>query len=1355
MKHRKKIKNIIMLTLLVLLIPIIVFSLKDSKKASAINAPSYLTFENFNPDAGLGTKENPFIILEIVPYRGMGEIGYIVGGQEPVDPKLARPDNEIYGKLNRIAEGAFTEQADGSLKNTELFKKQVLNLSEEECEDYYIRVVTITPDELNKNTAQFAKFYNLADSGKRDEAKLKEGENESGEIDLIGNADLISISTMDHAGGTVSELWEAYGRDKSGKSTSPTRSQQGFQRNDLSWQTTIELFMKIGVVNDSAALIYDMNAYTGINFDSENVSCINNIIGGSTGYRNNVYKLILMIRQSDPAKFYNSYLNTNNGKIIPLVTFNNAVNTGSYNKLGGDSALYWNEYTFLPPFPGGTYPDSLTDKYKVFLKGYGYLILSVSGQCQDSVIRNTYSYNGSTGIVQKFIPKEDEDYVCLKEIVVPETDIRSSYNVELFDHLDEKNGSAARPTKASPCEAAEYILSRPKDYNKENITILDLEPCNDFTLTVPEVRQMLPGLTGVIDIKQQTTAEFIGKTEDLNDTYDLIFIGTRTGKMKTDSGKTVYNDPKLDGYVYLHVGDRMVGYDTFLGNLQSAGKGNEKASDYVNLSDVTSNRNRFLKGYSSGLLNSADFYRYSGNDITSVKRDALIDYMAGGFPVLLENDLYTGKNEIVDEKSMLWEFLRTSTGSYPNQTFNRNDFLNYSADPDAYFDSQKKLTGLLQKEKLSIDLIAAPVEYDAEDNSTLITDRTLRFRFRINPPTDSDSNDVYDWKLYVDVNADGKFSKGEEDEKNELIIGGTNVKAGEYSDSKKLPEEYTGVIPWKLEVVSRKNPNIRSAKTGFAAFKLPDMDEAEKKRTQIDVLQITSNDSTLNLEELMNPGRGKTSLFYQYTKDLDDFNVKIKTVNVNEFMSWYESGGNYDGSRPETDRLNNYDMLIFGFGDCYSDISNEHGALTNVQAFINSGRSVMFTHDTTSFVNLPKNEFESYHKDLTYWGYGFNRYVRSIAGLDRFNVLNQASSGAVYDHALIPDRIRAGLYKNSPLTLNAAAYPEIQGLTNGCLVAYHNPDKNPLESIYDANRYYPPFLTGNTIYKRTALDQYRTTFVTKVNEGQVTSYPYDIPDSFKISETHVQYYQINMDDPDIIVWFCLSDDKSNEYPGNESYKAAMDHSNETKAYSTSPNDVRNNYYIYSKGNIMYTGVGHSSMDQLVDVGKTNKDQENEVKLFINTMIASYSAASQPPTIEIIDAAVDSGGGFVLYDYSERDENLADDSQRIRFVPRDTNLQADNLVVRLYKVDNSGNREPISPDTLTVYDSRNDVAVSKTTSGGDAGYNVVSDVEYYFDYPKTVLGGEGYHQLYFTVTNQQGQNGDANLKLLRRSLFNLD
>jgi hypothetical protein len=140
-----------------------------------------------------------------------------------------------------------------------------------------------------------------------------------------------------------------------------------------------------------------------------------------------------------------------------------------------------------------------------------------------------------------------------------------------------------------------------------------------------------------------------------------------------------------------------------------------------------------------------------------------------------------------------------------------------------------------------------------------------------------------------------------------------------------------------------------------------------------------------------------------------------------------------------------------------------------------------------------------------------------------------------------------------------------------------------------------------------------------------------------------------MDDPEIVVWFCLSDKLSNEYPTNESFKKAMDHSNEKGPYSTSPNDVRNNYYIYSNGNIMYTGVGHSSMDAVTAEGeKVEKYRENEVKLFINTMIAAYSAGIEPPTVEITnkEAVKNSSDEYILYEYSEKPDDLDGNVKRI-------------------------------------------------------------------------------------------------------------
>ena len=58
----------------------------------------------------------------------------------------------------------------------------------------------------------------------------------------------------------------------------------------------------------------------------------------------------------------------------------------------------------------------------------------------------------------------------------------------------------------------------------------------------------------------------------------------------------------------------------------------------------------------------------------------------------------------------------------------------------------------------------------------------------------------------------------------------------------------------------------------------------------------------------------------------------------------------FDGKYTSFEQLKDYQMLIFGFQDSYSDMTNAD-TLTAVDDYIVSGRSVLFTHDTSSFVN--------------------------------------------------------------------------------------------------------------------------------------------------------------------------------------------------------------------------------------------------------------------------------------------------------------------------------------------------------------------------------------------------------------------
>ncbi len=169
-------------------------------------------------------------------------------------------------------------------------------------------------------------------------------------------------------------------------------------------------------------------------------------------------------------------------------------------------------------------------------------------------------------------------------------------------------------------------------------------------------------------------------------------------------------------------------------------------------------------------------------------------------------------------------------------------------------------------------------------------------------------------------------------------------------------------------------------------------------------------------------------------------------------------------------------------------------------------------------------------------------------------------------------------------------------------------------SIIDNNNHNSPYYGGEDGNGSSDLAY----SVSQVNRGQITSYPYNInTDDFIIEEedkfntdnsanevgagevvqvdrTHQQYFQLNMNKEDIIVWYTLA-------PENTSGRAKI-------SYTAMERDVTNNYYIYTSGNVTYTGA--------TCYGSLSKEHERE--LFINTMIASYRPQPEPLDIEATD-----------------------------------------------------------------------------------------------------------------------------------------
>lgn len=91
-------------------------------------------------------------------------------------------------------------------------------------------------------------------------------------------------------------------------------------------------------------------------------------------------------------------------------------------------------------------------------------------------------------------------------------------------------------------------------------------------------------------------------------------------------------------------------------------------------------------------------------------------------------------------------------------------------------------------------------------------------------------------------------------------------------------------------------------------------------------------------------------------------------------------------------------------------------------------------------------------------------------------------------------------------------------------------------------------------------------------------------------------------------------------------------------YDLAGQDALNNYYIYSKGNITYSGAGHSDMTG-----------DAELELFVNTVVKALAAGNNPPQVTVQDAVKKTEGMYEQY-VRAGEENLT-----VKFTPYDTDM----------------------------------------------------------------------------------------------------
>lgn len=174
---------------------------------------------------------------------------------------------------------------------------------------------------------------------------------------------------------------------------------------------------------------------------------------------------------------------------------------------------------------------------------------------------------------------------------------------------------------------------------------------------------------------------------------------------------------------------------------------------------------------------------------------------------------------------------------------------------------------------------------------------------------------------------------------------------------RKLPESYFKIITWKLEITSNKNSYIHTSETGYAK---------QARGTGVDPQQI----KVVQLQAFKNGNywdlSNKDGKFWKMLGNLKenynfDFDIQINPVSVNTVNS-------YTDDQQMKNLLDQADMLIIGFTDGYDNISNAHKQVDAIVDFIKSGKSVLFSHDTTSYINYDQDKMYAYIADKKYDG---------------------------------------------------------------------------------------------------------------------------------------------------------------------------------------------------------------------------------------------------------------------------------------------------------------------------------------------------------------------------------------------------
>ena len=951
--------------------------------------------------------------------------------------------------------------------------------------------------------------------------------------------------------------------------------------------------------------------------------------------------------------------------------------------------------------------------------------------------------------------------------------------------VQENNASMIRVLEIEPCYDFNYTYKASDSDNKKlqvvkNILALGKAlKIKEYTACAEEV-PAYESIEKKIEFTSMTVKQFNGMNENLMSTYDIIYIGDNSGMFNytgkdNEPGKfydstginllssfykdsnikfskhiPIYNDKKLDGYVYTAFGDLIKGDTLYLGYLPSdymevtVKNYNYNSSNHdqtINNFETNWNDKTTWKFYSSlsttGLTkgsaiafsmdtsvpdnetlwtpllwnalskndNKAHFYvvkdirdnllnnfptnvavdnfsntlgnmRFMANDLSKIKRSEIEEFISYGNPVILADNVYNCTNENIYSKKGGVVY-PTSQVYALVEKYNSSDSVIeegriYKNLISAFNENKLEITKCDVQYKTGASWTPVPeLTYTSDlisESSFIVKPEKLRFTvdYKATPGR------TYKVSLIFDKDTKGKYNDvATTDDKNEVMYS-TKVIAKSVNEQitfdVAIPGGYNGFYSWRVLITALTNDE-KTVDEDVYDGAVPIRGDKKEVRA----LQIVPNYSC-NL--VMND---KTNTFYSYMQAggaLINYDITVDVISADDFEKIYQSRPYHAGDYYEDNNFlakgngtyyGHYSMVIIGFADSFGfqDISDDNGALTNILEFEATGGSLLLSHDTIGFCNNVNygvvsagnnSSMSKIYKGCQMYNniYGDKeaidivRKLRYIGGQDRYHVTAIPSLAAEY----LEDA-------NVPKDIDGNYITEIQGYTDYWLQFYSmSRNLKTYAEAHDGKIYYDNGgqgiksvdgrvksdvtlgTTKNALnYGLYSMWTITTTKADELNKGQITSYPYKTTDSkgqIEISPTHGQYNALDIEDEDVVVWYTLGNNNNSS----------------SKYYADNPGDATNNYYIYSKGNITYSGAGHQTIEKT-----------SELKLFVNTVIKAADAGNYVPEVEVLNGSrTTAEHEYIIYASS------LDDKVKVEYVAKDNDLATRETVSTTYKTE---------------------------------------------------------------------------------------